>query len=66
MSASEALLRQAGDAFVPVRRRAFRRLLKDRTAMVGLVIIVMVVGAFSAAAAAGAYGAFINKVAPLS
>jgi len=29
-------------------------------------IIVMVVGAFAAAAAAGAYGAFINKVAPIS
>ena len=29
-------------------------------------LIVMVVGAFAAAAAAGAYGAFINKVAPIS
>ncbi|MGH9264258.1 MAG: ABC transporter permease [Acidimicrobiales bacterium] len=43
MSASEAVLRQAGETFVPVRRRLFRRLVKDRTAMVGLVIITLVV-----------------------
>jgi len=43
VSTSEAVLRQAGDAFVPVRRKAFRRLLKDRTAVVGLVIILLVV-----------------------
>ena len=43
MSTSEAVLRQAGDAFVPVRRRAFRRLLKDRTAAVGLIIVLLVV-----------------------
>ncbi|HEX2119703.1 MAG TPA: ABC transporter permease [Acidimicrobiales bacterium] len=43
MSTSEAVLRQAGDTFVPVRRRLFRRLIKDRTAMVGLVIIALVV-----------------------
>ena len=42
MSASEAVLRQAGDTFVPVRRRIFRRLLKDRTAVVGLVILAVV------------------------
>ena len=42
MSTSEAVLRQAGDAFVPVRRRMFRRLLRDRTAVVGLVIITLV------------------------
>jgi len=49
LSASEAVLRQASDTFVPVRRRAFRRLLKDRTAMAGLVIIVLVVLAAIAA-----------------
>ncbi len=43
MSTSEAVLRQAGDTFVPVRRRIFRRLLKDRTAVAGLVIITVVV-----------------------
>ncbi len=43
MSTAEAVLRQAGDSFVPVRRRAFRRLLKDRTAVVGLIIIFLVV-----------------------
>ena len=49
MSTSEAVLRQAGDTFVPVRRRVFRRLKKDRTAVAGLVIIaVFVVGALLA------------------
>ncbi|HWI02688.1 MAG TPA: hypothetical protein VNT52_02515, partial [Acidimicrobiales bacterium] len=43
MSTSEAVLRQAGETFVPVRRRMFRRLLKDRTAVLGLVIIAVVV-----------------------
>ncbi len=43
MSTSEAVLRQAGDTFVPVRRRTFRRLLKDRTAVVGLVVVVVFV-----------------------
>ena len=43
MSTSEAVLRQAGDTFVPVRRRIFRRLLKDRTAVLGLIIIAVVV-----------------------
>ena len=45
MSTSEAVLRQAGETFVPVRRRMFRRLLKDRTAVLGLVIVVVVVTA---------------------
>ncbi|HEX2048237.1 MAG TPA: ABC transporter permease [Acidimicrobiales bacterium] len=45
MSTSEAVLRQAGDTFVPVRRRLFRRLARDRTAVAGLVIIVLFVGA---------------------
>lgn len=43
MSTSEAVLRQVGETFVPVRRRMFRRLLKDRTAVLGLVIITIVV-----------------------
>jgi peptide/nickel transport system permease protein len=43
VSTTEAVLRQASDAFVPVRRRAFRRLAKDRTAVAGLVIIVLFV-----------------------
>ena len=43
MSTTEAVLRQAGDTFVPVRRRIFRRLLKDRTAVLGVVIIAVVV-----------------------
>ena len=43
MSTSEAVLRQAGDTFVPVRRRIFRRLLKDRTAVAGLVVILVFV-----------------------
>jgi peptide/nickel transport system permease protein len=43
LSTSDAVLRQAGEAFVPVRRRLFRRLLKDRTAVFGLVVITLVV-----------------------
>ena len=43
MSTSEAVLRQAGDTFVPVRRRIFRRLVKDRTAMAGLIVIALFV-----------------------
>ena len=49
MSTSEAVLRQAGETFVPVRRRVFRRLLKDRTALLGLVIVaIFVIGALLA------------------
>jgi len=43
LSTSEALLLQASDSFTVTRgRKAFRRLLRDRTAVVGLVIIVVV------------------------
>ena len=49
MTSSQASLRRAGETFVPVRRRVFRRLLKDRTAILGLVIVtVFVVGALLA------------------
>jgi peptide/nickel transport system permease protein len=41
VSTSEAVLRQAGDTFVPVRRRAFRRLARDRSAVAGLIVIVL-------------------------
>jgi peptide/nickel transport system permease protein len=43
LSTSEAVLRQAGDTFVPVRRRVFRRLMKDRTAVAGLAVIALFV-----------------------
>ena len=43
MSTTDAVLRQAGETFVPMRRRIFRRLLKDRTAVVGLVVIIVFV-----------------------
>lgn len=43
MSASEALLLQAGDSLsATAGRKAFRRLLRDRTAVVGLAVIVAV------------------------
>ncbi len=42
MGAPEASLREAGDAFVPQGRRILRRLLRDRSAVVGLVIVVVV------------------------
>jgi peptide/nickel transport system permease protein len=41
VSTSDAVLRQAGDTFVPVRRRLFRRLTRDRTAVLGLVIMAV-------------------------
>jgi peptide/nickel transport system permease protein len=43
MSASEAVLLQASEAFTVTRgRKAFRRLLRDRTAVLGLAIIFLV------------------------
>jgi len=43
LSTSEALLLQASDSFTVTRgRKAFRRLLRDRTAVLGLIIIVAV------------------------
>lgn len=70
MSASEAVLRQAGDAFVPVRRRTFRRLARDRTAVVGLAIIALfVLGALFApwlATHDPVETNFSNRFAPMS
>ena len=70
MSTSEAVLRQAGDTFVPVRRRLFRRLLKDRTAVIGLVIVaVFVLGALLAPWVARhdpVQTNFSNRFAPVS
>ena len=45
MSSSEAVLRQAGDAYVPEGQRVLRRLVRDRSALVGLAIVVLVGGA---------------------
>ena len=42
MSSSEAVLRQAGDAYVPEGQRLLRRLVRDRSAVVGVAIIVVV------------------------
>jgi peptide/nickel transport system permease protein len=42
LSSSEAVLRQAGDAFVPQGQRILRRLVRDRSAVVGVVIVVVV------------------------
>lgn len=42
MSSSEAVLRQAADTFVPQGQRVLRRLVRDRSAMVGLAIVVVV------------------------
>jgi peptide/nickel transport system permease protein len=70
VSTAEAVLRQAGDAFVPVRRRVFRRLLKDRTAMIGLAIIVIVVVAGALAPWLARHDPvatdFSNRFAPVS
>jgi len=44
VSTSEAALRQTADAFVPQGQRLLRRMVRDRSAVVGLVI-VLVVGA---------------------
>jgi ABC-type dipeptide/oligopeptide/nickel transport system permease subunit len=45
LSTSSAVLAEAGAAFLPQKRRLFRRLLRDRTAVIGLVIIVVFFGA---------------------
>ncbi len=42
MSTSGAVLLQAGESFTVTRGKAFRRLVRDRTAVLGLVIIVLV------------------------
>jgi peptide/nickel transport system permease protein len=42
VSASEAVLLQAGDTFAVARGKAFKRLVRDRTAVVGLAIIIFV------------------------
>jgi len=41
LSASEAVLRHAGERFTPEHRRVFGRLVHDRTAMVGLAVIAL-------------------------
>ena len=43
MSTSDAALRQAGDAFVPQGQRILRRFLRDRSAMIGVIIVLLVV-----------------------
>lgn len=43
MSTSEAALRQAGDAIVPQGQRVLRRFLRDRSAMIGVIIVLLVV-----------------------
>jgi peptide/nickel transport system permease protein len=43
MSTSDAALRQAGDAFVPQGQRVLRRFLRDRSAMIGVIIVLVVV-----------------------
>ena len=49
MSTSDAALRQAGDAFVPQGQRVLRRFLRDRSAMVGaLIVLVVALGALLA------------------
>jgi peptide/nickel transport system permease protein len=46
LSTSEAVLLQASESFSATRRRrAFRRLLRDRTAVLGLTVIAIVAGA---------------------
>jgi peptide/nickel transport system permease protein len=42
VSTSEAALRQTADAFVPQGQRLLRRLVRDRSAVAGLVIVVVV------------------------
>ena len=42
MSTSEAVLLQASESFTVTRGKTFKRLLRDRTAIIGLVIIVLV------------------------
>jgi len=42
LSAPEAALREAGDAFVPQGRRTLRRMLRDRSAVIGSVIVVII------------------------
>ena len=45
MSTSEAVLLQASESFTVTRGKAFRRLVRDRTAMAGLSIILLVAAA---------------------